>query len=221
MITIVTLNWARPENTIANLRQYAAYPAVQQVLCFNNGPPLRRPRNLSTKCVILEASRDLGLYSRLAAAALARTDAIFHTDDDIVVPEVTLMRLMEAWIRSPHSCHGLHGRRARPSYQRENAIGPVEIVLTRALMCSRQVSSFALSATHYFDDLPSVPEGNGEDIILSFAAMAATRCFNMAYALPSAEYVRGTEHAIHRRWPEHFAHRSRIVARCRGVFSVS
>jgi hypothetical protein len=32
--------------------------------------------------VLVEASADLGLTSRLAAASLASTEAVFHTDDD-------------------------------------------------------------------------------------------------------------------------------------------
>jgi hypothetical protein len=218
MITIVTLNWMRPSNIINNLYQYSSYRRVSQVICFNNGPPLGRCAKIPVKCVLIEASTDLGVYTRLAAASLARTNAVFHTDDDILIPEETLEVLFRAWIAAPHSCHGLFGRAVRPVYQKSDIFGPVEVVLTRALICSRQVNDWALSATHLFEHLPSVPHGNGEDIILSFAAMALSRSLNYAHRLQYKDYENEGAHGIHRRWLHHYEHRRRVVDRCRQVF---
>jgi hypothetical protein len=221
MITVVMLNWARPEYTISNIHRYATYGIVNRILCFNNGSPLDRSKIAPTnKCVLIEASENMGLYARFAVASLATTDAIFHTDDDIGVPEGTLNALYAYWLRAPLSCHGLYGRPARPAYQQSHAFGPVEIVLTRALLCSRQVNNAALSATHLFDDLLGVPHGNGEDIILSFTSMALSRVFNAAYHLPAENYPVHPATEIHRRWPDHLKHRQRVVARCRKVFSL-
>ena len=177
------------------------------------------------KFTLIESSSDLGLYSRFAAGSLATTDAILHTDDDLGVPEDSLEALYSAWRDQPRSCHGLYGRTAHEGYGREDAFGKVEILLTRAVMCSRSVNNAALAATPHFDDLTSIPAGNGEDIILSFAAMAASGSLNNAYPLASEDYpgaieanLAGDVSAIHLRWPDHFAHRERVVARCRQVF---
>jgi len=62
-----------------------------------------------------------------------------------------------------------------------NVYGPVEVVLTRAVVCSIVSNNLALSVTDLFSDLHSKPRGNGEDIILSFAALAASRKANVAY----------------------------------------
>jgi hypothetical protein len=220
MITVIILNWARPQNTVANLNRYASYRLVSQILCFNNGPSLRRFGPLPQKCVLVEASRDLGLYSRFAAASLAKTDAVLHTDDDIFVPEATVEALYKFWRGAPHCCHGLFGRSVRPVYQTNNVFGPVEVVLTRALICSRMTNNWALSAVHLFDDLRSEPHGNGEDIILSFAAMALSRTLNFVHRLPSQDYPDYTENAIHRRCPNHLQHRQSVASRCRQVFSL-
>jgi hypothetical protein len=170
------------------------------------------------KCVLVEASRDLGLYSRFAAASLSPTEAIFHTDDDLAVPEATLTALYRRWDGARLSCHGLFGRVAFPSYRYGNVFGPVEVVLTRAVVCSRRVNKVALAATEYFTDLQSVPKGNGEDIILSFASMSLSRRPNVAYSLPMTNYPDQAALAIHRRWPGHLRHRRRVVRRCRQVF---
>jgi hypothetical protein len=220
MITVVTLNWARPANTVLNLRRYAAYRSVSQILCFNNGPSLSLMGKLPEKCVLIESTRDLGLHTRLATASLASTEALFHTDDDIVVPEATIYSLYAALQQAPRCCHGLYGREVRPVYQTANVFGPVEVVLTRAVMCSRTTNNAALAAMPYFHDLESVPRGNGEDIILSFAAMASSRMLNIAYPLPSKNYSDETGCAIHQRWPRHLAHRQSVVTRCRQLFGL-
>lgn len=220
MLTVVILNWARPFYVSMNLERYASYDIVKQVVCFNNGPPLERTRALPRKCVLIESSKDLGLYSRLAAASLATTSAIFHTDDDIGVPEATINELFGFWRRAQSSCHGLHGRLVHPVYQTSDVFGPVEVVLTRALICSRQVNNAALYAAGLFDDLNPVPRGNGEDIILSFAAMAISRSLNFAYRLEAENYPVGEEHAIHRRWRDHFKHRQQVVSRCRQIYAL-
>ena len=220
MLTVVMLNWARPQYTLMNLTRYASYGVVKQVLCFNNGQPLTPWAKLPKKCVLVEASENMGLYPRFAMASLAATDAIFHTDDDLAVPESTLNTLYRCWLGARFSCHGLHGRIVKPTYQQTNVLGPVEVVLTRALLCSRQINNAALSATHLFEDLKPVPRGNGEDIILSFAAMSISRSMNFAYQLDAENYPDCDGQAIHRRWSDHVKHRQQVVSRCRQVYSL-
>ena len=218
MITVVMLNFARPRNALFNLQTYSSYRIVKDILCFNNGAPLPPGTRLPRKCVLMEASKDLGLYSRFAAASLATTEAVFHTDDDLIAPEKTLETLYSYWSRAKSSCHGLYGRVAYPTYNFGNVFGPVEVLLTRALMCSRRVNNIALSATDLFNDLAGKPRGNGEDIILSFAGMAASKHLNLAYRLPAKNHAGEEPFAIHRSWPDHLEHRRRVVARCRRVF---
>lgn len=215
------LNWARPAQVLRNIHAYAGYRSVSQVLCFNNGPRLQAASALPGNCVLIEASQDLGLYSRLTTAALARTEAIFHTDDDLLVPEATFETLYAHWRAAPGLCHGVYGRSLQGGYRAEDAFGPVEIVLTRALMCSRRINNAALTATARFDDIQGLPHGNGEDIILSFTAMARSGQANRAYNLPRTDDPESWQEqaAIHRRWPGHLDHRRQIVARCGEVFA--
>jgi len=218
MLTVVMLNWARPKYALRNMQLYASYSFVKHILCFNNGAPLIPAKHLPKKCVLVESSSDLGVTSRLAAASLASTEALFHTDDDIAVPEKTLRALYDSWTRSRFSCHGLYGRIAYPTYRYGNVYGPVEVVLTRAVVCSIRVNNLALSVTDLFSDLHSKPRGNGEDIILSFAALAASRKANVAYPFSATNYPSCDDVAIHKRWAGHLEHRGRVVSRCREIF---
>lgn len=217
MITVVMLNWARPHSAMKNLRAYSSYSIVKSVMCFNNGAPLQRA-SLSRKVVMIESSENLGVYPRMAVASLATTDAIFHTDDDLLLPESSLAALYAYWSASQRNCHGLYGRTAYPTYRFGNVYGAVEVLLTRALLCSRRINNFALSAIDRFEDLRGKPRGNGEDIILSFAGMADSRALNVAYPLPARNLGGNDSVAIHKSWSGHLNHRHRVVARCRRVF---
>jgi hypothetical protein len=217
MLTVVMLNWARPRSALKNLRAYSSYAIVKNVMCFNNGAPLPRA-GLSPKTVIVESSENLGVYPRMAVASLATTDAIFHTDDDLLLPERSLAALYAYWRAAKANCHGLYGRIAYPTYRFGNVYGPVEVLLTRALLCSRRVNNLALSSIDCFEDLRAKPRGNGEDIIISFASMAASRRLNVAYPLPAENHGGNDRAAIHRSWSGYLEHRRRVVARCRRVF---
>jgi len=218
MLTVVMLNWARPNFALRNMHLYASYKLVKHIVCFNNGAPFVDPKDLPRKCVLVEASADLGLTSRLAAASLASTEAVFHTDDDIAVPERTVQALYQRWANGKLSCHGLYGRIAYPTYRYGNVFGMVEVVLTRAVVCSLRVNNLALSVTDLFNDLSGRPRGNGEDIILSFAGLAASRKPNVAYPFTAMNYPACDDVAIHKRWVGHLEHRMRVVSRCREVF---
>lgn len=225
MITVVILNWMRPARVLENIAAYAQHPLVAQVICFNNGAALTLPAALAETATLISASKDLGLYSRFAAASLARTEAIFHTDDDLIVPPETLTKLHEAWRAAPDSCHGLQGRDVSNGYLAAERWGRVEMVLTRAVMCSRAVNNRALDNSRLFDDLAGQPHGNGEDIILSFSAMQVSRELNYAHQWDYEDYADchgetpGPDAiGINKRWAGHYPHRERIVARCRELW---
>jgi hypothetical protein len=221
LITIVLLNWLRPKFAISNIEHYARYPLVHSILCFDNAGTLKG-QTLPEKCILIESSRDLGLYSRFAAGALAKTDAIFHKDDYLYLPEDSLELLFDAWTKAPQSCHGIFGRDVAKRYTGTRAYGRVEVLLTRAVICGRGVNNHALSNTIFFEDLRGQPDGNGEDIILSFAAMELAGELNYAHNLPVIEHSDGwreragpNSRPIHLRWPDHHAHRTQVVERAR------
>jgi len=80
--------WARPANTLLNIHRYASYLWSAGSL-LQQWSVVKHANTLPEKCVLIEASSDLGLYSRFAAGSLARTEAIFHADDDIGIPETS------------------------------------------------------------------------------------------------------------------------------------
>ena len=220
MISVVLLSWQREPAVRRICAQLAGYPLVDEIFVWNNNPD----RHLSlpgTKIRMVNSSCDLGLFTRFAAASLARNSCVLFHDDDLEASEAVLIELYVHWSQRPEVCHTLFGRNTSPSgqYNTDLAYGPVEIALTRYTLVHRQVCMEALARTPRFSDLPGVPVGNGEDIILSYAALATSGRPNQAHRLPATEFGQDAA-SIHLRFPGHIEHRTRIIRRCREVFPV-
>ena len=67
MLTVVTLNWARPGYLLRNLHQYGSYGIVDRVICFNNGPPLFRASRSPASAFL---SRHLRIWGFIRALRL-------------------------------------------------------------------------------------------------------------------------------------------------------
>lgn len=228
MISIIMLNWRRREQVRFNAIRYSAYSRVSEIIIFTNAGPTLNFDECARPPVQISTNFDLGLYSRFAAASLARNNCILHLDDDLTVPETTVNQLHDYWCADPGICHALHGRDVSKGYRLKLAHGRVEVVLTRCLMASRALCIEALNHVHHFDDLVAEPYGNGEDIILSFTAMKQSGRMNQAYNLPYGKPPDGhggangqPTVAIWKRWRGHEAHRRRMLTRCREYFNIA
>jgi Glycosyl transferase family 64 domain len=221
------LNWRRTEHARMNAVRCSGYKLASEIIVFTNADAPLDLSSCARPPVQITASVDLGLYSRFAAAALARNECILHLDDDLIVPEETVNQLYHLWRADPTVCHSLHGRDVRHGYRFEDAYGAVDVVLTRCLMVSRELCAHALTHVHHFDNLAPEPNGNGEDMILSFTAMKLSRRLNQAHDLPLTnlpgyrEGVNGQSTvSIHKRWSGHAIHRARLLERCREYFEI-
>lgn len=219
MISAVLLNWQREEGIREICARLSAHDLVGEIIVWNNNPAVHLEIALE-KARVINCSEDFGLFTRFAAASLARNACILYHDDDLVVADETLEELYGHWCRRPGLCHALFGRCFGPrgEYNTRVVYGPVEMVLTRYAMVHRRVCVHALSKTPAFADLPGVPVGNGEDIILSYAAMDLSGGLNRAYNRSLIDLGQDENVSIHRRYPGHVEHRSRVIRRCRRVF---
>ena len=218
MITAVILNWKRPEGVQTICKQLNRYDLIGEIIVWNNNPDMKQEFNLE-KVSVINCSRDFGLYTRFAAASLAKNKCILFHDDDILAAESTLIQLYGKWKDNPYSCQTMFGRNPKHGeYSMNTQYGPVEIVLTRYVMVHRDVAVYALSKTPQFSDLPGKPMGNGEDIILSYAAIDYSGKLNQAYKMETTDLIEDDEHAINTRFAGHIKHRTKIIQRCKNVF---
>lgn len=215
MISLIMLNWERPHFLLNSISHYLGYKSVGEIIVFNNNKNYNFKGLGNSKLTVIESSRDMGLYTRLAASGLAKYKCILHCDDDILIPEHTINELYKKWLARPDICHGIHGRMVGSGYDVTNAFGRVHVVLTRCVLVSKQSCLLAYLLTDALPDMKAVPHGNGEDIILSMVAMKRSGLLNMCYRLPYYDYKESANHiAISKRWSNHIEHRTQMVKAC-------
>lgn len=222
-ISLIMLSWERVSNVLNSINNYLSYKLIDEIIIFNNNNKYDLRKLGNKKVTIIESSKDMGLYSRFAAAGLAHNPCIMHCDDDLLIPEETVNELYRCWVKSPKICHGTQGRQITDKYETGDVYGNVPIVLTRCMLVSKSNCIQALGFSSCFQDLICEPEGNGEDIILSFISMSHGKSLNKSYRLPYFNYdnykdeKNGLTHSIHRRWKHHLDHRTNIINRCRSL----
>lgn len=212
-ISVVLLNWKRVENVRHLLAHYSAMDIIGQIIIVNNGVDVIEYDH--DKVIIIKSSKELGLFSRFAAAGLVKTEAVLIVDDDLEVPQKTIDVLYKYWALERNIVHGLEGRNTlQGEYILKNICGECEIVLTRCLITTPKLCSIALSyAYDFYCAFPSnQPTGNGEDIVLSYVARALSGQLNKTYKLRYAEL--SDQHAISKTNPNHLSHRSKAVQWC-------
>ncbi len=150
-------------------------------------------------------------------ASLAAYPAVLIVDDDLTLPGATVTQLIQHWHEEPDVVHGIFGRNpaADGTYKPVTVHGRCEVLLTRAIVVDRVICAAALRFG--VQELPGEPRGNGEDIVLSYTAMAASGKRNVAYSLPFINLDYDSQDAISVRFRNHEAHRSDVVRWCRKV----
>ena len=223
MISLIILNWERVDNIISSVKKYSDYKLIDEIIVFNNNHKYRLNHIASDKVVVIESSRDLGLYTRFSAAGLARNNCIMYCDDDLFMPEKTIEKLYAQWLKLPNVCHGVNGRMVKDLYNMAGAFGEVPVILTRCMLVSKAICLAAFNFSLCFDDLVCEPKGNGEDIILSFVAISKSGQLNRSHKLPYIELPDnedGTSVAISKRWKNHINHRTKVLVRCRDLLGL-
>ena len=226
-VTGVLLNWKRPDNVARIVAGWRASGIVDEGIVWNNNPDVTL--SLDGWATVVNATRDLGLYTRFTAACLARNECVLIQDDDILLPAESIATLHEAWRSRPDILHGVFGRapNARGRYVVRDLIGAdVPVVLTRALLTHRLHAARFFEFAAAFEALQrgGRPQGNGEDILFSYAVMRHSGRLNRTHRVPVLELPSPDAiNARHRR--RHFAHRMQLmdacIARLRGEASPS
>jgi UDP:flavonoid glycosyltransferase YjiC (YdhE family) len=214
-LTAVILNWARPENVLRIVNAWQSGGQVAEAIVWNNCADRALTHDWART---INAGQDMGLYSRFAAACLARHDAVLIQDDDLELPAPSLAALIEAWRADPDIIHGVFGRAPKPdgSYARRiNGDAEAPIILTRALIVHRRHLSrfFAVAPSFEAVQRHAKPSGNGEDILFSYVVRQASGRLHRTHAVAVNELP--APDPIHRRNGDaHQAHRTRMLRGC-------
>jgi hypothetical protein len=214
--SIILLNWKREKNMLKILNRESKYDSVAEILVFNNNPDVTLPNDIP-KVKVINSVVNFGVYSRFAIANLATSPFMFFQDDDLILPEITLSRMMESLSHDPLRLYGLIGRNVvKGQYTPRDVDGDCDIVLTRAVAFSRM--ALAAVIKHKFDFINAgrkFPENNGEDIFMSLAVKHEFKKKHVAMCLPWEEL--DAPEALSMK-PTHFEERNRVVSDCEHFF---
>jgi len=176
--TVVLLSWQRPANVKSILDAYTQYRRVAEIIVWNNNQDL--PFTYDHAKVRSINSSELGLSTRWTAALLASHGCIIVADDDLIIDEETIDRLIDWCRRDPDRAYTLHGRNPTPDNEYavrvDHVREPTEAVmhLTRATCLDRRHVPRYFLALEELGLLIDPASGGGEDIVMSFALTRAT-----------------------------------------------
>jgi hypothetical protein len=227
LITGVMLNMFRPDFVRRAVDHYLALDLFSEFFVVNCNPSSKWSHP-NERVRVLNLSHDVGLFARFMVAPFASNDCIFHSDEDVLWTHKTCIRMFNKWHLSPDNLHGTIGRCVDKSYNTKTVHGSLDIVLTTGgVLTSKETSILPLARKHLFSDIRSTPDGNGEDIILSYCGIENSGGMkNRAYKMPFDRVLKDKDNkeitghdAIGKRCGNHRAHRMRIIKRCRSVFA--
>ena len=107
--TMIISSYMRLDNIQHILNEYQKYDILTDIIVWHNGPDKLNLKYLGQKIRIIE-SDDMGLMSRYAAALLAKTEFVFLHDDDLFVPEESLLKMLQLHINGDKRTISIEGK---------------------------------------------------------------------------------------------------------------
>ncbi len=192
MISVVLLNWKRPDN-IKNqiLPSLVKYRLINEII-ISHGIRETQFDYESEHCQMVhrndeENNKIYGLALRFLSAQSAKNDIVLILDDDLLPPEKTIEKLYHSFQLQPDRLHGIWGRKPDyyHNYNYKNVYGEVLISLTKCLLMPKQLATEFFNYQHLVLDLVKnhTPLWNGEDIFLSLVSIVVFGNLPFAYRL--------------------------------------
>ena len=142
----------------------------------------------------VENHREYGMGCRFLAGKNACNDVILLLDDDVIMPESSLLALCDEFTRDPDVIHSLYGRNPgrQLSYSARRCHGEVTYALAGAALLSKRLAGL------FFEYAPLVaglvraeskqwPFCGEEDLFMSLVAVRINRRLNRAHPFPRVE----------------------------------
>lgn len=191
-LSIVVINWKRPQLVSQLVRQYSRYECVQDIVIWDNNIADRPALSGDANVKYVGCRFDAGLDSRWAACLLTASDSVLVHDDDLHLSEAAMRDLFACFLSDPEIAHSVKGRSLTDGfwYNQRDVFGPVDIALTNAMIIDRKYVPRYFSIVSAFDDLRAYDCGNGEDIIMNYVISSMTRRKNFCHRLSGVQLLR-------------------------------
>ena len=210
---MVILNFNRPDNVRNILKAVKDYKCIDEIILSNGKKEtsIEGPQHPKIKFRSDYIINDVfGLELRFIAGMYAKNPNLIMMDDDILMSEENLDRLIKIYETDPHRVVGIYGRKTHNNeYMPQNIHGLVDIVLTRIMILPRRLCSIYFTVKPIVADVfeEGKPRGNGEDILLSYTSLYYHRQKN--YSVPIQVKNLCNKQAISSN-PDHYSYRSKL-----------
>ena len=132
-------------------------------------------------------NKEWGLSLRFLSGKEAKNDTIIIMDDDIIPAEKTVNFLNQNIEKDSKRIHGIYGRSFNSGdYEVTNVFGEVPIVLTRLLICKKEMCQYYVDNFRKYESelvKNSKPYWNGEDILFSLLSIQKYKNLPKAFNL--------------------------------------
>jgi hypothetical protein len=176
--SVVLLSYNRPDNINTIIEKYKHYSIIDEIIVWNNNNTFLI-HNSEIKVKIINCNQDLGLNTRFSAALLCKNRCVILHDDDLLLSEGNIERLVKGFVDNCSRVYTYEGRNlVSGKYNKSPGEGRVEnvseikeadIALTRATCFDKFLAAeyLKLSDVVFYDVDMCL---NGEDIALSYLA---------------------------------------------------
>lgn len=224
MISVVILNFKRPNNIINNiLPEITKYKIINEIIIShcNEETYFEYPHEKVICRNDVGVNQRYSLYRRFIVCEHAKNDCILILDDDIIIGELELKTLYEKWFLEKNVIHGVFGRKLIDfKYTFNDTYGRVPIVLTRCMLISKELIMKANLEKERVEPfvISAQPKWNGEDIYMSLFVCSLTNKLNFAHSEIKTTDL-DDSHAISK-WDGHQNHRTFIAKKIAEIFSI-
>tara|TARA_B100001758_G_scaffold247925_1_gene268599 strand:+ start:2303 stop:3124 length:822 start_codon:yes stop_codon:yes gene_type:complete len=176
--SVIILNWKRPTNVMHIVDKIHDYSEIKEIVISNGHPNNILNFKQFDKVICYDDSifnTFYGLDLRFLRGSHAKYNKLIFMDDDVLLENDNLTKLLMQYELNPNKIVGYEGR----SMDHDLHYGKVpaksvecDIVLTRLLVCDKILCELFFRCKPLVEAIyrEGIPYGNGEDILLSFIA---------------------------------------------------
>ncbi|GAX74683.1 hypothetical protein CEUSTIGMA_g2131.t1 [Chlamydomonas eustigma] len=230
-VTVVMLNWQRPENARKIIATYVKYQSVAEIIIWMCKEETRFALSHQKVRIIddVSANDKYGLSTRFHACLLSKTHWVFIQDDDHFMREAGLLRMMKVKALYPNRIIGAFGRDwprgAPPQYlnERSQAAGPCRIILTILMLTDVETCKAFWDLAPLVDEFVrkhSKPLWNGEDIFISLVSYKLHQEIPLIVRADKV-FMSQENTGIHLRFRGHFKYRNAFLKRAVRALNLS
>ena len=172
--SIVILNYNRPHNIPIILKNLVQFKFIDKII-ISNGKINTSIKYEHPKVILFDDSYNNkihGLDLRFLRMLYCDTDNVIIMDDDMIIEQNELIKLLLEYEKNNNRIVGVNGRNIdeKLNYIMKEAYGELPIVLTKLMVCKKSLSYLFFYCKPLIEHIykEGIPYGNGEDIFFSY-----------------------------------------------------